>query len=327
MKTYQFKISPKIPGTEVNIARMLQPMEFSQLKVEIEESKTIVDEKKFEGPRKSSVSVSSRRMKKEEKISEYILKCQVNDKTKTWLGKSEESSKYAILVFDGQEVRIVLTDHWYKFSPIFSSVNLEEDKELKLGKVKRMREEAQLVKEVLGEDSDEDNPRKKVRISKKTEEDNDNAKEGMDFSDEFTDDDEIIDEEEEPEKAALQHGLSNSGKELQKVLLDNKSDTLNDSDDSSGIGLSDDESVKEGISKQAVINELMRLGRTTLKDLISECTKKFKSENNLKVVLSDIIREVGEISGNGENSEVVLKEEYKRIMPTFGVRIHFLTKK
>ena len=83
MKTYQFKISPKIPGTEVNIARMLQPMEFSQLKVEIEESKTIVDEKKFEGPRKSSVSVSSRRMKKEEKISEYILKCQVNDKTKT----------------------------------------------------------------------------------------------------------------------------------------------------------------------------------------------------------------------------------------------------
>ena len=190
-----------------------------------------------------------------------------------------------------------------------------------------MREEAQLVKEVLGEDSDEDNPRKKVRISKKTEEDNDNAKEGMDFSDEFTDDDEIIDEEEEPEKAALQHGLSNSGKELQKVLLDNKSDTLNDSDDSSGIGLSDDESVKEGISKQAVINELMRLGRTTLKDLISECTKKFKSENNLKVVLSDIIREVGEISGNGENSEVVLKEEYKRIMPTFGVRIHFQTKK
>ena len=74
-------------------------------------------------------------------------------------------------------------------------------------------------------------------------------------------------------------------------------------------------------------NELMRLGRTTLKDLISECTKKFKFENNLKITLSDIIREIGEISGNGEKAEVMLKEEYKRSMPSFGVRIHFQTNK
>ena len=167
---------------------------------------------------------------------------------------------------------------------------------------------------------------KKAHTTKKNEEDDEN-KEGMDFNQEFTDDEEVVDDEEELEEAALQHGLSNSGKELQKVLLDNKSESCEESGDSSDIGLSDDESSKEGINKQAVINELMRLGRTTLKDLISECTKKFKNENNLKILLSDIIREVGEICGSGENAEVILKEEYKRVMPAFGVRIHFQTNK
>jgi hypothetical protein len=328
MKSYQYRFIQKTPGTEINIARMLQPVDFSQLKVDIEESKLIQDEKKSEGPRKSTVSVSSRRFKKEDKPTEYSLKCQINEKTKSWLGKSEESSKYAVLVFDGQEVRILLTDHWYKFSPVFSTVNLEVDKELKLGKVKRQREEAQLEKEVLGEDSDEDKVHKKPHIvSKDLEEDNDNAKEGMDFNEEFTDDEEVVDEEEELEEAALQHGLSNSGKELQKVLLDNKSESFEESGNSSDIGLSEDEGSKEGINKQAIINELMRLGRTTIKDLISECSKKFKSEPNLKLLLTDIIREVGEITGTGENAEIVLKEEYKRVMPSFGVRIKFITNK
>lgn len=326
MKSYQYRILPKHPGTEVNIARILQPIDFSQCKVEIEETKTVQDEKKHEGPRKSSVSVSSRRSKKDEKISEYTLKCMNNEKAKSWQGKSDESSKYAILIFDGTEVRVVLTDHWYKFSPIFSAVNLEVDSELKLGKVKRQREDAQLVKEVIGEDSDEDKTKKKIRVERKPREDDAN-KEGMDFNEEFDDDEEAIDEEEELEEAALQHGLSNSGKELQKILIDKKSESLSESGDSSDIGLSDDESSREGINKQAVINELMRLGRTTLKDLISECTKKFKYQNNLKILLSDIIRDVAEISGTGENSEVVLKDEYKRVMPSFGVRIHFQTNK
>ena len=326
MKAYQYRIISKNAGAEVNIARILQPIDFSQTKVEIEESKQVQDDKKTDGPRKSSASVGSRRSKKEEKISEYILKCQSNDRVKSWQGRSDESSKYAILVYDGTDVRIVLTDHWYKFSPIFQTVNLEVENELKLGKVKRQREEAQLVKEVLGEDSDEDKPQKKIHTAKQAKEDDEN-KEGMDFNEEFDDDEEVVDDEEELEEAALQHGLSNSGKELQKVLLDNKSESHEESGDSSDIGLSDDEGSREGIDKQAVINELMRLGKTTLKDLISECTKKFKYQSNLKVILSDIIRDVGEINGTGENAEVVLKDEYKRVMPSFGVRIHFQTTK
>lgn len=332
MKSYQYHVISKNSGTELNIARMLQPVDFSENRVEIEEFKPPIDEKKaLDGPRKSSVSVSSRRFKKEEKITEYLLKCQVKDKIKTWHGKSDESSKYAILVYDGSEVRIVLTDHWYKFSPVFQSVNLEVDKELKLGKQKRQKEEAELVKEVIGEDSDEDKPHKKVHIVRKTVEEEESGKEGMDFDEEFPDDEEVVDEDdddkEKSDKAALKHKLSLSGKQMQKALK-NKSESSEESGDSNDIGLSDDdEREKEGINKQAVINELMRLGRTTLKDLISECTKKFKIENNLRVLLSDIIREVGDISGTGENAEVVLKDEYKKNMPLFGVRIHFQTKK
>jgi hypothetical protein len=330
MKEYSYKVIAKNPGTEVNVARLLQPVDFTNLKIEIEESKEQLEEKKIEGPRKGSVSVSSRRTRKEDKAPEYLLKCQTGERIKSWLGRSEESSKYAILVFDGVNVRMVLTDHWYKFSPIFQNVKVEGNKELTLGKVKRQKEEAELEKEVLGEDSEEDKPKKKPKVRRRREEDeNESGKEGMDYNDEFTDDEEVVedDEKEKSEEAALKHDLSISGKEMQKVLLETKNESGEESGDSSDIGLSYDEEELEGINKQAVINELMRLGRTTLKGLISECTKKYKSENNLKNILSEIIKEVGDISGTGESAEIVLKDEYKKTMPSFGVRIHFQTKK
>lgn len=328
MKKYQFKVIPKSPLTEVNIARLLQPVDFNSNKVEMEEYKPAVEEKKIEGPQKSSVSVSSRKLKKEEKISEYNLRCSNNEKTKTWLGKSEESGKYAILVYDGNEVKLVLADHWFKFSPVFQGVRVEQEKELKIGIGKRQKEEAELVKEVLGEDSDEEKPKKKARVPNKRDDD-DSGKEGIDFNDEFTDDEEVVDDDdkEKSEEAAIKHGLSNSGKQIQKLILNEKSNSYEESGESSDMGLSDEDSDKEGINKQAVINELIRLGRTKLGDLISECRKKFKTESGMMGILTGIIREVADISGNGENADVILKEEYKRNMPSFGVRVIFQTKK
>jgi hypothetical protein len=314
---------------------MLQPVDFTQNRVEIDEYKPPNEEKKIEGPRKSTVTVSSRRAKDEDKPTEYTLKCHINDKPKTWLGKSEESSKYAVLSFDGNEVRIVLTDHWYKFSPIFHSVSFEKDsekdknigKDIKIGKIKRQKEEAELVKEVIGEDSDEGEPKKRPRLPRKMKS-TDSGGEGMDFSEEFADDEEIVNDDiEETEETALKQSLSMSGKELQKVLLQENYKSSSDDDDSDSIGISDSESDREGVNKQAVINELMRLGKTTLKDLIAECSRKFKNEVSLKQQLSDIIREISEITGTGENAEIVLKEEYKKVVPSFGVRIHFQTKK
>lgn len=328
MKKYQFKVIPKSPLTEVNIARLLQPVDFNSNKVEIEEYKPALEEKKIEGPQKSSVSVSSRKSKKEEKISEYTLRCSSSEKSKTWLGKSEESGKYAVLVYDGNEVKLVLADHWYKFSPVFQGVRLEQEKELKIGIGKRQKEEAELVKEVLGEDSDEEKPKKKIHVPTKRDDD-DSGKEGIDFNDEFTDDEEIVDDDdkEKSEEAAIKHGLSNSGKQIQKLILNEKSNSYEESGESSDMGLSDEESDKEGINKQAVINELIRLGRTKLGDLVSECRKKFKTEAGMMSILTAIIRDVAEISGSGENADVILKEEYKRNMPSFGVRVIFQTKK
>lgn len=328
MKSYHFKVIGKAPSSEVNIARLLQPVDLTSNRVEIEEYKPAIEEKKIEGPQKSSVSVSSRKSKKEEKISEYSLRYSNNEKSKTWLGKSEESGKYAVLVYDGNEVKIVLADHWYKFSPVFQAVKVETEKELKIGIGKRQKEEAELVKEVLGEDSDEEKPVKKQHVATKREDD-DSGKEGIDYNDEFTDDEEVVDDDdkEKSEEAALKHGLSNSGKQIQKLILNDKSNSFEESGESSDMGLSDEESDKEGINKQAVINELIRLGRTKLGDLISECRKKFKTEAGMMSILTAIIRDVAEISGTGENADVILKEEYKRSMPSFGVRIHFQTKK
>jgi hypothetical protein len=325
MKKYPFRVIPKASGSEVNIARLLQPIDFSSSKVEIEEAKTITEEKKVEGPIKSSVQVSSRKITKDEKITEFTLKASKSDKVKTWLGKSDESGKYAILVHDGNEVKIVLADHWYKFSPIFQGVNLGTEKSVDIGPVKRQKEEDERNKEIFGEDSEEDKPKKKRPVRTRNDDD-ESAKEGIDFDDEFTDDEEVLDDDdkEKSEEAAIKHNLSLSGKEIQKFLMTDKGASGDESGSSSDIGLSEEESDKEGINKQAVINELTRLGRCKLGELISECKKKFKNENDMMHTLSNIIKEVAVISGTGQNADVMLKEEYKRSMPSFGVRIHWL---
>jgi len=183
---------------------------------------------------------------------------------------------------------------------------------------------------VFGEDSDEDlKPTKKVHQN--TIEEEEFGKEGMDFDEEFPDDEEDNEEEETKEQkdeAALQHRLSNSGKEIQELLLENKSVT-SESGDSSDLGLYDsEEELKEDkVTKQSVVNELMRLGRVTLKELIGECKKKFKSESGWIENLTKIVREVADIEGTGENAYVMLKEEYKRFKPAHAERIHFQTLK
>jgi len=151
----------------------------------------------------------------------------------------------------------------------------------------------------------------------------------MDFDEEFPDDEEDVEEEdikESKEEAALRHKLSNSGKEIQDLLLETKS-ASSESGDSSGIGLSDsEEELKEDkITRQSVINELMRLGRVTLKELIGECKKKFKTESGWIEILTKIVRDVTDIEGTGENAYVTLKEEHKRFKPAHAERIHFQT--
>lgn len=324
MKTYPLKVIPKSSGSEVNIARLLQPIDFSNTKVDLEESKTILEEKKIEGPIKSSVQVSSRKATKDEKISEYTLKASKSDKTKTWLGKSDESGKYAILVYDDNEVRVVLADHWYKFSPIFQAVNINPEKSVEIGPGKRQKEEEERNKEIFGEDSEDDKPKKKQNVRVRNQDD-EFVREGIDYNDEFTDDEGSGDDDdkEKSEEHAMKQSLSNSGKEIQKLMM-KKNPSDDESASSSDIGLSEEESDKEGINKQAVINELTRLGRCKLGELISECKKKFKNEANMLYTLTGIIKEVAIVSGVGENSDVMLKEEYKKSMPSFGVRIHWL---
>lgn len=333
MISYPLKVLPKNPGTEVNISRILQTIDFSNLEVEIEEIKEHKPEEvKLEGAKKIQARVSGRRNKIPTKIAEFSLKAQDKTRKRSWLGRSEESNKYAILVFDGKEASLVLTDHWYKFSPLNNVVKIQAEEEIKIGKAQRIRQEKQLVTEVFGEDSEEEvgKPRKKVHLT--TIEEEEYGKEGMDFDEEFPDDEEDNEEEENKEtkdSAALQHKLSNSGKEIQELLLETKSATSESGGDSSDIGLYDsEEELKEDkVTKQLVINELMRLGRVTLKELISECKKKFKNEGDWIESLTKIVREVTEIEGQGENAYVTLKEEHKRFKPAHAERIHFQTLK
>lgn len=318
MKTYRYRVASKPAGTEVNIARTLQAVDFGKNPVQIEEHKLDTYEKTTpQGPRKTTVTVGSRRYKEEAPPAEYTLKCFTSEKPKTWIGKSEASSKYAILTFHGSEVVMVLTDHWYKFSPVFQTSSLEIEQDIKLGKVIRKQQEAAILKDVIGDDSDEEKPKKRVHLPRKKEFDEDSEKEDMDFEGEFSDDDEQeASEDADKEKVRMKLDLSSSGKELRKVLIEKEEEEEKD-ESSSGIGLSDEEEEKEGISEQAVINELMRLGRTTLKELVNCCTRKFKAQGDQQKLLSKIIRTVGDINGKGESAEVTLKEEYKKSLPVF----------
>lgn len=103
MKNYKCRIIKKGPGCEINVARMPECDNGTMALADIEEIKAKDDEQTGEA---------------EENSPEFIIKKRVNDKVKSWIGKSENCSKYMIMSYDGTVVNMLLIDNWYKFSPI-----------------------------------------------------------------------------------------------------------------------------------------------------------------------------------------------------------------
>mgnify|MGYP001046044127 FL=1 len=320
MQNLPVRLISKSSTQEVNVARVLQAPNFQQCPAELEQIQTITQEEKQIGPKKIKTMISSRRSKREAPIPEYLLRADTKNRRKTWKGRSEASGRYAIMILEKQEAKLVLVDHWYKFTPQLGNADVEPETEFELGKRKREEQDKQLFKDVFGEDSEEETRPKKVpavRVQKDTK------REDLDYNEQVDDDEADWEEEEEEEKQeepVMQQPLSSSGKELQKMLAKS---SYKEEESGSSMGLSEEESEAEEVTMHSVVNELMRMGKPKLSEFISECRKKFRVEDNWRKRLTDILREVAEIERQGDTEYIVLKEYYKRSMPTHGARIHF----
>ena len=81
---------------------------------------------------------------------------------------------------------------------------------------------------------------------------------------------------------------------------------------------SDDQAVNE---EQIVCAELRRLGKVTFRELLRACKQKKPKIDN--VALSRILKKVAEKMGDADNLTFVLKEEFRKTIPSHGARIDY----
>jgi hypothetical protein len=335
MNTYKVRVNPK-GSSEVNICRVLQGLDFLQSGAELEELKQTSQSKTQEGPQKSEAYIKSRLQRDQKVIPEFVMKSDKQGKKRTWRGRSDESGKYAIMYWDNNELKMFLVDHWYKFCPIISEtpeLRAEVPKEIALGSEKRKRDEQRITQEIFGEDSEEEVAPTKRRRQVIAEDDDTKAAEGMDYDDVFDDDEgEILsDEEEQIESTVVRNRLTESGRELQKVLdIEAEEESPEDisGEDDLGLYSSDEEPPAQiPFNQQGLVNELLRLGKVKLAELIAAIRRKFNiaSDNNWFNHLQNMLRDVADVCEENGEAFVLLKEEYKKTMPSHGARIHFQT--
>lgn len=331
MASYRVNLQSKGPS-ECNIARILQAVELGpESDVSMEEVRTEVAPVVHDGPMKSEGRVSSRKSKDDFiRPTEYSMKA-TNKRQKTfmWNGVSEETGRYAVLVRERDELKMILCDHWYKFSRcqelVQQPIPTKEMNVISKKEKEKLREE-QVSRQVLGDDSEEDEskPKKKRRVQASDEEDE--GREGMDFDQEFTDDEEskISSDESDVVTVAKATKLSNSGKEIKRAI-DSDSDSFASSGGSDiGLNFSDEEPQLLQLTKDAVVNELMRLGKVTMTDFVKECKTKFKAEDRRwREELKQILLEVADLHKEGTDLYLLLKETFKRSIPKHGKRVYF----
>jgi hypothetical protein len=284
-----------------------------------------------EGPMKSEGRVTSRKVKDEmQRPPSYMMKV-TNKRLKSfkWNGVSEETGRYAVLVKERDELMLVLCDHWYKFTRCQELMVIEPAKEVKVI-TKKEREKARedlVTRQVLGDDSeveDTDTRPRKTRVQRSDEEDA--GKEDMDYDPEFADDEESKASSDESGVVAVAKAtkLSNSGREIKKAIGSESEDSNSLEGSDYGLSLSEEEPQLMKLTKDAVVNELMRLGKVTMGEFVTEYKSKFKTEDKRWLEeLKQILLEVADLHNEGNEKYLLLKEAYKRSMPKHGKRIYF----
>jgi len=333
MKAYRLKGKAKSKG-EVNIARLLQLSESAMLQTAELRVVQTVDPLPIDKPQRTEGTVSSRKRNREEpKPTEYELKARTpgpkGDKISLWRGRCEDSGHFAVAYVEGSEVRLSLVDHWYKFSRLQESAKPAEAEAVQeRGPMTRDEKLAEAFgqKELEGRGKRE---RKKV----KEEENEDSLGEEMDFNPEFEDDDDAVDDEPvdlPPVSLDRTHKLTKSGKQLEKALnVEKLIPSSPSSSDSMGLEDSSDdnqEPAKAVLSKEAFINEMIRLGKVTKRMLEESLQSKFTLKDQAeKLTLSKFVTKLTDELREGREVYYVLKDEYKRLMPSHAARVQFMT--
>ena len=335
MNTYKVRVNPK-GSSEVNICRVLQGLDFLSTPVELEELKHTSQQKIQEGPQKSEAYIKPRLQRELKVIPEFTMKTDKQGRKKTWRGRSDESGKYAIMYWENNELKMFLVDHWYKFCPVISDTpepKSEASKDIAIGSEKRKRDEQMITREIFGDDSEEEAAPTKRPRQFLGEDDDTKAAEGMDYDDVFDDDEgEILsDQEEQPESTVVRNRLTESGKELQKVLdieAEEETPEVTSGEDDLGLYSSDEEPPAQiPFNQQGLVNELLRLGKVKMTELVAAIRRKFNiaSDTNWFQHLQNMLRDVADVNEENGEAFVLLKEEYKKTMPSHGARIHFQT--
>lgn len=334
MKAYRLKGKQKAKG-EVNVARIMQLSETNTLQtaeikpVQVTEPPLLVDK-----PQKTEGTVTSRKRNREEpKLIEYELRTRTatckGEKTSLWKGRCEDSGHFAVAYLDGNEVRLSLVDHWYKFSRILEPMRSGEGEEVQ---ERGLMNRDEKLAEVFGMKEQENRVRRERKKTKEREEE-ESLGEEMDFNPEFEDDDEALDDDPmdlTPTPLDRPHKLTKSGKQLAKALnVEKMSPSSPSSSDSMGLDDSSDdnaEPTKAQLSKEAFVNEMIRLGKVTKRMLEESLQSKFNLKDQFtQQQLSGFIRRLTDELREGTDTYYVLKDEYKRLMPSHATRVQYMT--
>lgn len=334
MKAYRLKGKAK-PKGEVNIARLLQLSESAVLQTAELRVVETVDPLPIDKPQRTEGMVTSRKRNREEpKPTEYELKARIpgpkGDKISLWRGRCEDSGHFAVAYVEGSEVRLSLVDHWYKFSRLLEPVQTADPEAVQeRGPMNRDEKLA----EAFGQKQQEGRGKRERKKGKEEEEEEDTLGEEMDFNQEFEDDDEAVDDEPVDLPQAPQsreHKLTKSGKQLEKALnVEKMTPSSPSSSDSMGLEDSSDdnqEPTKAALSKEAFINEMIRLGKVTKRMLEESLQSKFTLKDQAeKQLLSGFVKKLTDELREGGEVYYVLKDEYKRLMPSHAARVQFMT--
>lgn len=334
MKAYRLKGKAK-SKTEVNIARLLQLSETAVLQNAELKALQTVEPPPIDKPQRTEGTVTSRKRSREPpKPTEYELKSRTpgprGDKNSLWKGRREDSGHFAVAYLDGNEVRLSLVDHWYKFSRVLEPTKSGEGEEAQ-EKGPMNREEK--LAEAFGMKQQEERGKRERKKGKEEDEEEDAMGEEMDFSPEFEDDDEAVDDEpadlpqSQPDRP---HKLTKSGKQLEKALnVEKFSPSSPSSSDSMGLDDSSDdnaEPAKAPLSREAFINEMIRLGKVTKRMLEESLQAKFNlKDQSTQQQLSGFVKKLTDEMREGGEVYYVLKDEYKRLMPSHAARVQFMT--
>lgn len=168
------------------------------------------------------------------------------------------------------------------------------------------------------EDSDEE-PKKVKKRKIRAISDQNSSDEQIDVEK----DEEDADEEDETLPTHVRREqLSKTGQDLQKLInQEEKGEASDDKSDESDIDLDSDSDDQALNAEQIVCAELRRLGKVTFKEIFQACKQKKLQIDNKE--LSRILNKVAEKMGHEKDLSFVLKEEFRKTIPSHGARIDY----